>query len=794
MAVTIPTFKPSVNLAGYDITKYVESPIVISERLDEVLDSATFTIVYVYKKRNATSGSIEIAPIPDDPLNDILSKTIEPFTICSITKIDGSTSYYYASSTCQKVISDRARERYIHSVTLYELTKRLETFILGSKAFSHIEGMSDYNSDYNRIRIITELMNDKYDINITLDSTIESRFTKEREYSFGAGTTMFDALKEIMANENCIPRLKTSDGESLVLTYDDIDAITDTLVELDNIEAIESTQSVDEYCSEIETEMSDVTGTYAPSSVTLTARSVDEVMSTDNACLILPTKIDSIYKLELVGDAILIANTEYYFTISVDLSIDQQNEINTLSRDTLTYSNAYSSLKTYISEKVANEFMEKCEEYNISKTAGIIISARNYDTIYIGGRFANLDSNDNDNAENIEWKKDKSYSVEITDYLLTKEQWDLLELTEQPKYLYYEHGTNIIAGFNNVYNDTFWMSIIYGKVSSFMAGVFVDKNGVFAKTIDGTGYDNASAVPQQFRVTYFPMVSFFTRLEKTTKPSSTTARSYNNGGSSVDFSQLMPEMKKNVNQLGLEIITIQSFTDVPVGTNTKYGYVINKTITYRITQDGIIDSIVYNCSSNKQLVAESVQRATQYEATNLPQTGIVDRFVELKWSVPDTLDYDNLLLLISGKNITDLDVSAKPLVTMSNFVTTSNGESISSGYVDNLYFVCEADDNYSIGNKRTEGVTKGYFMNTPVPYSDSNNYLKTYGFRVLSVDASKDAITRDFYNTLPTIPKTSAGSYDFTLYGTSYFISNKLVYKDPRERLIFVIKAIKNEN
>ena len=772
--MAISTKTVNIIMGGFDITEYIESPITINERLDEVLDSGSFT--FFYKKGG--SGSIQTIQ-----KYGLFKKAIEPFTLCEIKTHDTTgtrSQYYYASSDCQRVMS-HTREVYMHNVTLYELTKRLETFIVGSKAFSVIWNNSartkDYNSDYDRIRILVELMNEKYEQTIVWSETNKTRFTNIREYAFGSGSTMFDCLKEIMANENCIPRL-TYDGSTYTLTYDDMDAITENKWELsfDEIEGIESTQSVDEYCSEVETEMNDVMGSLHPTTVILTARGEEDVFTKDNACLTLPTNIEMIESIKMIGYGISIANTDGYVTFSVPEMDD--STINTLNvKETVTLLQIAGWINSAFGKSKQQEvvdIMNNKDKYSQNGFTLGVLDETHFAIGYKRHKGTYDEESGKDEAETIKWTTSSSNSFDITNYLLNAEQYNLLEALKQPKYIYYEHGTNQIKGFNQVANDDFWKSLIYGKTSSFMANTMVStEDGTMAFCNQG-----ADILDKQFKVTYYPMTSIYVKESKSeNKASYRTSRSYNNGGSSVDISQLMPEIKKNVNQLGLEMKTITSRTDLPVGAYTEYGYVINKAKTYRLTEDILTENIVYNLSANKQLVAQSVQRATQYEATNLPQTGIITRHIALETSVTDLnkagIDYSDtenlwyLFLQIDNSNL---------LVKPAAYLMTNEA----------LTIVCEASDNYAFDYSKEEGATN-YYRNNPVPYSDNDNYMKSYKMISLCIGQT-ESITQKVSNKLPKVEYLAE-------IGSPRYINlakSKSIYKDPRERLVFDIR-IKDE-
>ena len=756
MAIVINQAK--ITIGDFDITSSVESPVTINERLDEVLDSATFTLI-VKEKTKQQAQYI--------PFNKMFTKAIEPFTLCHITS-SINDNYYFASSECQKIINTT---KYMHSVTLYELTKKLETYILGSKAFSHIDDRTDYNTDYDRIRIIVELMNDKYFESSLLDSSIQSRFTKEREYSFGPGTTMFDALKEIMANENCIPKL-TYDGIDYILYYDDLDLVNENNYQdfdTDLIEAIQSSQSVDEYCSEVETEMSDVMGSQKPTSVIVSARGEEDIFTKDTACLLLPSNIDTIKSIEIVG-IVNVANNDGVITLdlaSEDEMSDEGMNIFNQSYEGVSFSNLLINIERYAGSTAANYFQETIQSRSEISKLLFLVAAPTSRRLVVGYKKAVYDSSGDEITKNIKYVTQSNATFDITNYLLNQEQYDLLEVLKQPKYIYYEHGTNYIKGFYNVKNNDFWKSLIYGEVKSFMSLVMVTPDNIM-------GYVNSpDIISKNFRVTYYPMTSIYVRQEKTkNQVTNTTARSYNNGASSVDFNQLMPEIEKNVNSLGLEIKTITTSENMKNGTYTQYGYIINKSMTYRIYNGTLIESIVYNCSMNNKIVAEALSRSTQYEATNLPQIGIITRHIDLTTTYANIVDnklledeYPLIYLFVQDYLI------AKPM----SFITNN----------DEAIFVCETIDNYAIDNAKSEG-SNNYYINKPVPYSDSDNYQYSY---TLTLAAGRvESLTNDILNKLPNVDSLAQ------ICGSplrKVDLGTKLVYKDPRERLVFNIRVTK---
>lgn len=224
---------------------------------------------------------------------------------------------------------------------------------------------------------------------------------------------------------------------------------------------------------------------------------------------------------------------------------------------------------------------------------------------------------------------------------------------------------------------------------------------------------------------------------------------------------------------GLPITTVysKSQSDISVGSKTQYGYVISKQSTFRktSTSTGNVESYVYNCCANFEQLSAAIGVASQYEATNLPQTGIVDRFIYVGKITLDasmsncplyfgiTSDYDNYNDIISNwllKPLQKLQVDGKTL------------------------YICECVDNYCFDYQKTETAVPNYYLKKAIPYADDNNYIKGIYFRLYWLN--NNTMSTDLLNNLPKA----------TSYKEYKHIGDNIIYKDPRERLIFVAEEI----
>lgn len=161
-----------LNNTWLNITKNVFSNFEIHERCDEVY----------------ALGSMKAK------LN--IKVNIPPYTILRIDEKE----YFLCHSQCTKYLT--YEDLYIHDIEIIEATSILSCYILGSKSFS-VTGTN--KEDKDKINIIAELMNQKYNTTFVFDA---SKLTKEQEFQFGPGTTMYDALLAIAKTYNCVPKVK----------------------------------------------------------------------------------------------------------------------------------------------------------------------------------------------------------------------------------------------------------------------------------------------------------------------------------------------------------------------------------------------------------------------------------------------------------------------------------------------------------------------------------------------------------------------------------------------------------
>lgn len=461
-----------------DYTDKIDGEVLLDERIDLALNSGSINLVCE------------------------LNRNIEPFTRCVISD-GGIDKGYYISSECTRM--QNTSRLFYHKCTLIEHTKRLEAFIVGSKAFSYIKAKNGYNANVDRIRILIELMAQKYGFNYTIDSSLNT-LTSVREYSFGAGATLWDCLQEIMSTENCIPVMHAIDDNTFEFDCFKIDDLKNqTIKQIDLIDSYSVNQSVDEYCSEIETEMSEVVDRDTITTWIGMASSDESIYTLNNCAVMLDSNIEDISKFYLYMndkkyqatklmllpktyiDGIVTSNMVGYSGMLNENT--NAKRINIMSkrdylqpldfygdalyqRDVNKYNNLIAlllqlgvkeqSLRNEGSVNLRYQVIDVPNNVSDDVLGQILEYRNNYYLCEVEdyGQYTASSGNSNFQVNN--------QNIDVTQYVLDEEQWNLLSNKQKPTRLYFKHGDRYIKGFYNTYNSDFWKSKIFEEVKPFI--------------------------------------------------------------------------------------------------------------------------------------------------------------------------------------------------------------------------------------------------------------------------------------------------------------------------------------
>ena len=878
-----------LNNTWQDISNSIIQPIAIDRRVDEVLDSGTFTFV-----------------------SKTIDYNIPPLTLC---KID--SEYWLCSSECNEVIPSSPKE-YNHNVSLIELTYYLQCYIVGTKAMSNTGTMYPTNAD--KCKALCDIVNDKYRLifgnnavkfEFESNAFSDSRWQLEREFIFGSGTTLFQALLDIgrtcnsipiiteikeysgtrtdynyevyilcindngeyetehkhfsnledldfeayyesikdnpiisiyteayfmvefndigpnadttrfkinnireikvdyngfhMVHKNLIdgqefyssfsapvkyykikiehfknmeqymPSMKVLNGSTAYVNWDLLDNNQTFTLDSTKILTMQYRQSVDDYTAILESEVSDVVDRTTSTRVeSLTVRSENYIINDDNQVLILPTRAESITKFEV---NLFDRESHYYEYILLKNNqvLNSYNEsdknINDSYWDTIIKESTLQNIRNYLNSIGYGEVLI----HMMPITTDLKIS--NYDYILsftgIAGQL---------NNENI--------SFDITKSMLEKSQYDLLDALDKTKYCYYTYNDRIIRGIYTIENDNFWGAIIgtfrfpflhyaqeqlneqnlCGNFHYVVKEKFDGDDAVFTRFLyNGNNPNDTDSINPRdfsFNIEYTPITSTFLLSNNDKEPFNETqvknvTRSFELSSSMSDFDLLVDSINKNNNMLGMPEVSFEYYgMTYPKPRNIisikNQNYYVSSVQTTIIL--GQYKSVV-NLVKEYNKIAEVFGVKTQFESTKLPLNSIVDRIVYCG-------EFANV-----NKNI-DLYINVKDISNTFNLFKRS-AKVINE---NNYYIIIEATDNYCFD---TASVSNSYLSNgeenKEYPYANSNNEQIDYLINIVGVVIADK-------NASKSLPLNN------NLVVTTYASKQVKLYKDARERLIFVAK------
>lgn len=737
-----------------DITELLLNEIDYDRRSDEVFDSGTFSF---------QSKTIDY--------------NIAPLTHC---RIDGKLWLCSSESTLM-----RPKMYWNHDVSLLEPTYMAHTVIIGSKKFSN---KGAYKTHNKKIRVLVELATSKNRLlfgtdadEYVIEPLIDSK-NIEREFNFGAGTSLFQSLLEIGKTVNAIPQITdTSEGvlgQTIYnISWNYLDINNEFTLDERQILGIKYFQDVENYTAILETEMKDVVDRDTIVEVkNLTVRSEDFYVDSDNQVLILPSKVEEITDLRILYDSIPVTVT-ISFLPSTGWA-DGLYEGVTYAWDDLNKREVQSPIMQYLYDKLDSY------NYPVGTNMQILFQTKS------GTSYKQFIVDYSNQPSNI-----TAQGIPINDLILEKSQWDLLDVSEQPKYFVYESGSDKIENIYSKYKGDVWSNILNittnGALQSndwniIINDTIIESDGdtdvykdfefyIYGGLIGTTEAYYNPIKGAKFNVKYKPMVNTFVKSKNNKRPFNEdkikyTSRSFEGSASIADFNLLAQAIDKTNEMLGMPEITISySGANYPNAGNM----ITIKDREYYVTsvQTSIISGkyISYiNLVSSYSKIAEVFGVASQYESTKLPLNGIVDRYVYCG-------KYNNSMnYTIHGIRLgyTDSNGSTKYVYKRGAYVS----------YDGTTYFIVSANDNYCfetgivVNDKIKASDT---YENKQYVYADSNNEQVTY---TLGLAIEPDVLSIEYARDLPNLP--------YVYFNNILTNDSVKVYKDARERLIFIYEII----
>jgi len=679
---------------------------------------------------------------------------------------------------------------YIHECKLIEITALLETYALGSKAFSLESGKCADDGD--RVDVICELMSEKYGINISTRSSVDYSIFGNHEYTFGAGTTAFAALSEIALRNGYKVIVAaighdSMDGHLSDVIIDFISLTQHTTATLQNIVDFRYIQEDGNYCKYLETEAQNVVDRGSTQIWRdLTCRSQGPAIDADNACVVLPSNVEAITEYKIYGDMkvnnLNIDLDNFKNVITVQWMLD--NGANLEQYTGYVIRGTFADLKALpdpIHSVMVNlenhlDWVSQITTFRLVRTAptdGIAyIEATTYDQA--ASVFYNYTGN-----------------IDVTDRLLEESAWNLLGATDKPKYAVYKTGGNLIYNLNATYKYDFWgviLGIASGNYLSYSKDISYDD------TLSGYTYHvnlvispyGDNPVPKTYSVKAIAMTKPKIIIEKQNNPINESnwkeaTRTYTNSANTINLDALCEDMVQKVEPLGcLEAVVncdttgiSHAFPNNKVTFNSKTWYINSIENTYK----GARRYTQYNLSSQPLKIADAIGVDYQFNPIRLPYYSVIDRPIFM----------ETTSLLMWDKITTSLEHDKSVLVTFKtgirHFVLRASVMYLESQEAYVLY--CECADNFSCGDYAISAGTNKY-ENRACPYGDNYNEIDSIQ---ATVYAMSDDIARSTSLEMPNVLDSVINALPH--YERFVFPQMK-IFKDGRERLTFTIKINKN--
>lgn len=677
-----------------------------------------------------------------------ITENIPPYSILQINEkkycCSSEATYHYG------------RQSWFHNVSIIELTSLLSRFLVGSKAFS-ITGTNTY--DHEKIRILLTLISKKYGVNLIINQNYESIFTKQIEYIFNAGTTLFDALNEISMQYNYKVTVKNVDGSSIVIEFINLSG---SLYVLDTtkILSIQKIQNSETYCRNLEIEAKNVIDRTTKTLINnLTVKSPSVKLNEDTAILELPTKVEEITDFGL-------SNVKSIATINLQFN---ESKFPFGTYGLITYQEAtqyYSGLNNLYDVYFSQFFPDKNWFYStIWKCKGNTMTPQQ-DGDY-EGQLSNAYLN-----------------YTLYNNILPKEKWDLLEDNQKPNFAYYTSNSNVIEGLNNYYKTDLWNQIIGQSVVSFIKKMPVPRTvkyndfsfgwGKFA-TFVVFGEENQEYYQNVFNlnwyVEYIAITNPFLKDEKTKQPTNEErfknySLSYNNSSNFVDFDKIITSMSIENKTMGCEELVVEyditNINSIPNVTNTvnlvnNKWYVSNSQMVIRNNQKILTMNLVNNFNK----LADCIALNSQYNTLQNPSDNIIER--------PLLFEYYSQAELKNG------DCYFKIKFWLNDGDKTFYVPAVLMQKDNIVYAYCEMLDYYSVG-KYSQYVSEDVYKMVDASYVDSNNEALMV---TVSLGTFANKLTKEQAMQLP--------NYNGT-FNVNITFGSMTVFKDAREKLIFTIK------
>ena len=736
-----------------------------------------------------------------------ITKNIPPYSFCRITDNNYVSTDYLISSEATAYFTNG---KWMHDCKLLSLEAIMECYILGAKTFSLADSPNDRQVLVKTLALINQQYGiGKFRITSTIDTFLQSY---SNEYTFPDGTSLYEVVKSIANKNNLRFELVLNSfgyGEnSYFYVYFAENTTNQYTITNSKLVSFKLMQETNDYCKYLQCASADVVDRANPTTFrNLTVRASNGVaINDDNSEIILPTRVEGITKFVVNGYFAfwnMKAKSPYWDRAYVEANQDgsSSTEIWTVAH-TLYYWRTNSALTGW--QKLYDLWLKDLDMDNASFRVKYITDVN---SIYYGQTWAYVCNSNDDESERGEAYHDY-LKMDMTPYILTKEEFDALDVEKQPKYLFYSSGNNVIQNLNGKYKDDFWHNILsISEYGMFDARCEYSNQDSYTETIEDVertfsikynyclsqgGWNTTHPLDYSFDVECVPITNPMIVDTKNTTPINETSfkamtRTYQMGDSNgllTDFKALTNDIDKQNDTLGdveaiLELDADAYYDDE--GNDEIYYPDPNHQITFDYKNTSYtfyISSMATRYTNNRKTYQLNLSRAPykiadaigvdyQFNPTWLPLDNIIERGLYYEVS------YNNFENTFVNKDMfLELDIlELNYKLYLKPAIMKNNG-----------YWICyfEAIDNIVIGMSTNDTSDSSVKSINNVKYVDNNGAFTDCTLKLVSSDST---MPREESLKLPLIETNRIFQHIQTI------ATDVIVYKDSREKLTFTIKV-----
>ena len=725
-----------------------------------------------------------------------ITKNIPPYSFCRITDDYVSTDYLISSEATAYFTNGKL----MHDCKLLSLEAIMECYILGAKTFSLADSPTDKQVLVKTLALINQQYGiGKFRITNTIDTFLQHY---SNEYTFPDGTSLYEVVKSIANKNNLRFELNLNSfgyGEnSYFYIHFQENATNQYTITDSKLVSFKLMQDGNNYCKYLQCASADVVDRANPTTFkNLTVRATNGiVVDDDNNQLILPIKVEVIIKFTIngyIGIGGFKLKTPYWDRAYVEryYATDDSTWIYSVAKTLFEW-----RTDSYGQSYWQHLYDLWLKDLGLDNAYFAVKYCKGTASPYYGETWGYI-CDDEGNEYDIDQKYHYITKWDMTQYLVTKEEFDALDVSQQPNYLFYEPGGKVIQNFKADYRNNLWDNVMgvtnYGmfdnRTSYSFVGVDDDYSCRYSYSI-GSGDAPTRPINYRFDVECVPITNPLLVDTKNTTPINETSfkamtRTYQMGDSNgllTDFKALSNDIDKQNDTLGDVEAILELDADVyydDEGNDELYYPEPNHQITFDYKNTSFtfyISSMATRYTNNRKTyqlnlsrtpykIADAIGVDYQFNPTWLPLDNIIERSLFYK------INYDNF---------------RSAYIDKANFFLKIQINSVGTFYLrpvimkNNGYYVayCEALDNIVIGMS-TDVVDSTKKSINNVKYVDDNGAFHEMSMWFVADD-----------NTL-----TLAESFKLPLienhnFSNSIIIANsKMVYKDSREKLTFTIKV-----